>query len=225
MDITRHRTLFNSERFNTPIQVIGCGASGSFLVLQLAKLGIRPELINIYDDDIIESHNIANQCFLPQQVGQHKAEAIREVSSLFAGDEYKNIRICRERIGSERIRLPGYVFCMTDTMLSRETIWKKQIKLNQHVELYIEPRMGVDLIHLYTVKPLDIAKHKKYEDTLYGDEVAEVSACGTSLTIIPSAMIVASLCVKALIDYNRNEKLEYSSMLFDTMYGNLVCEQ
>ena len=40
-NFSRHKQLFDPENFNTPVTVLGAGATGSFLVLFLAKLGIK----------------------------------------------------------------------------------------------------------------------------------------------------------------------------------------
>ena len=70
IDVSRHRELFNPENFNTPIHIIGVGATGSWLALGLAKLGLSN--ITVWDFDSIEEHNIANQAYNVGSVGQKK---------------------------------------------------------------------------------------------------------------------------------------------------------
>ena len=59
LDISRHKELFNPYYFNTPVTIIGAGATGSWLALMLAKLGIQD--ITVYDFDVVEEHNVPNQ--------------------------------------------------------------------------------------------------------------------------------------------------------------------
>ena len=49
------------KKFNTPIHIIGCGATGSWVALMLAKMGISN--ITCWDFDKVEEHNLPNQFF------------------------------------------------------------------------------------------------------------------------------------------------------------------
>ena len=77
LDISRHRELFDAEQFNTPITIIGVGATGSWLTLMLAKLGIKD--ITVYDFDVVEEHNIANQAFCIHQIDKEKVIALSDI--------------------------------------------------------------------------------------------------------------------------------------------------
>jgi tRNA A37 threonylcarbamoyladenosine dehydratase len=61
LDVRRHAELFDPHTFNTPVTIIGAGATGSWLAIALAKLGI--DNISIWDFDKVEEHNIPNQAF------------------------------------------------------------------------------------------------------------------------------------------------------------------
>src|SRR6185312_7810875 len=132
-DTRRHMELFNADLFDTPIHVIGAGATGSWLVLQLAKLGIKGELINVWDFDVIEDHNIPNQAFSIEQIGQPKVEALQ---NLIEFDTSTQIRVNNAKY--ENQRLAGYVFLMVDSMAERKRIWDESIKMKQAIKLLIE---------------------------------------------------------------------------------------
>ena len=51
LDIRRHMELFNPEKFTLPVHIIGAGATGSWLALSLAKLGITN--ITVWDFDVV----------------------------------------------------------------------------------------------------------------------------------------------------------------------------
>ena len=74
MDYRKQINLIDAEEVNVPINVIGCGALGSWLVLFLLKMGFKN--ITVYDFDNIEEHNIPNQCFSESQVGMAKVDAM-----------------------------------------------------------------------------------------------------------------------------------------------------
>ena len=67
MDYRKQINLIDVNRVNTPINIIGCGALGSWLVLFLLKMGFKN--IYVYDFDTIEEHNLPNQAFLEKQIG------------------------------------------------------------------------------------------------------------------------------------------------------------
>ena len=215
LDFTRQMEIFNPREFNTPVQIIGAGATGSWLALALAKLGI--EDITVWDFDVIEEHNIPNQLYDLHRVGEEKVSALKMMI-----DRSTNtyIKTKNEKVDGSQ-RLSGIVFMMTDTMSSRSEIFKKAIKLNQHVKLLIEPRMGLDMGRIYNVNPVNLTQIKKYEETLYTDEDASTSACGASQSVVTTAMSVASMCARQLINWHNNIDLP-NEILMDFKY-NCLC--
>ena len=201
LDTNRHAELFKPEEWNTPIHVIGAGATGSWVVLQLAKLGITN--ITVWDDDVVEAHNVPNQAFGLRHIGASKVDALREIIDQQTGTR---IKIKRERVTNQR--LSGVVFMMIDTMSGRKEIWENSIRMKSAVKHLIEPRMGLEVGRVYNVNPIDLKHVASYENTFYGDDVAEVSACGNSMTVITSAMLIASMCVKQLLNVHNNVELD-----------------
>ena len=206
LDTRRHDELFNADAFNTPVTVIGAGATGSWLVLQLAKLGITD--ITVWDFDIVEPHNAPNQLFAWGDTGKPKVEALQEIVKHQTGWE---IKIRNERYVNTP--LSGYVFCMIDTMEGRKSIWNNAIKFKPLVKHYIEPRMGLDVARVYNLSPMDFPSHAPYEATLYGDDVAEVSACGTSMTVITSALVTAAWCVRQMIEVEKGRPVAHEILM------------
>lgn len=216
LDVRRHMELFDPDTFNTPIHVVGCGATGSWLVLQLAKLGIRGDLINVYDFDVVEEHNVPNQSYGLPHIGKPKVWSLWQQISASIGTDI----IVHEK-KFESGRLNGYVFMMIDTMNGRKKIWEHAIKMKSAVKLLIEPRMGLDVGRIYNVNPTDMEHIRQYEDTFYSDEEAEVSACGTSQTVITTAMSIASYCARQLINHHNDVEVD-NEILIDFVYNNLI---
>lgn len=214
LDTRRHLELFDPHTFNDKVTVIGAGATGSWLVLQLANLGITN--ITVYDFDVVEEHNVPNQLYGIKHVGMPKVEALYEIIKEYTGTE---IKAKNEKFTSGR--LSGYVFLMVDSMAGRKLIYKNSIKMKRSVKLLIEPRMGLDVGRVYNVDPMDVKQLEKYEECFYTDEEAEVSACGTSMTVITTAMAVASWCARQLINHHAGEELD-NEILIDFKYNNLI---
>lgn len=216
LDIRRHMELFDGDTFDTPIHVIGAGATGSWLVLQLAKLGIKGELINVYDFDVVEEHNVPNQAFGVLDIGGAKVQRLQDI---VVTETATTVNIFNEKYEAQR--LSGYVFLMVDSMAERKRIFDQSIKMKRAVKLLVEPRMGLDVGRVYNVEPMDLKQVERYEDCFYSDEEAEVSACGTSMTVITTAMAISSWCVRQLINHHAGEELD-NEILIDLKYNNLV---
>lgn len=213
IDISRHRELFDTEQFDVPVVVIGAGATGSWLVLQLAKLGIQN--ITVYDFDHVEEHNVPNQLFGIRDVGKMKVDALAEYVEHQTG-----VRITAIPEAYKNQRLFGYVFCMVDSMAARQMIWNNA-KGKSAVKLFVEPRMGLDVGRVYNVEPTNLEHQRRYEDCFYTDDEAEVSACGTSQTVITTALNIASTCARQLINHHNKQELG-NEMMFDYIYNNAV---
>ena len=100
------------------------------------------------------------------------------------------------------------VFLLVDRMEDREKIWQDSLKFKLRTEFLIETRMGADSGRVYTLNPSKPSHVKAWEKTLYSDDEAEVSACGTSISIAPTASLVASMAVWQLIKYLNNDNVE-----------------
>lgn len=215
MNFSRQIEIFDPATFNTPVHVIGAGATGSWVTLFLAKLGVKD--ITVWDFDRVEEHNLPNQAFGLIDIGLPKADAVAAEVLRATGTVIKaNIQEV-----NARTRLNGIVFMLTDTMKSRKEIWDGAIKLNYGVKLLIETRMGLRGGRIYTIFPTDIQQIRKYEGTFYTDEEATASACGVSQSIICTAVNIASLAVWQFLKYNREEDFS-NELLIDYISDQII---
>lgn len=195
IDPLRHLTVFNPDSFHDRIDVIGCGATGSRITVSLAKLGITN--LHVWDFDDVAEHNIANQMFGNEQIGMKKVDAIYDIIKNQTGMEI--VKHDEKVDGTQSIG--PFIFLLTDTMESRKEIWEKSIKFNMMNKLMIETRMGADNGRIYSVHTSNPSHWEAWEETLYSDEEAEVSACGASTSVGPTAEIISGLAVWEFIKY------------------------
>lgn len=194
IDTSRQVGVFSPDKFGDQrIDVIGAGASGSHIALSLAKLGL--EKIHVWDFDDVESHNVCTSRFQQSDIGRKKVEALRDCVRAETGLE---IQIHPERVDGTQ-KLGKFVFLLTDTMASRKEIWQNAIRFKVGTKLMIETRMGASEGRIYVVNPNRPAEVRGWEETLYEDADAEVSACGTSLQVGPTAEFLSGLAVWQLI--------------------------
>jgi len=79
----RQLHIIDADKLKMPIHIIGCGGIGSWTTLLLAKMGCSN--ITIYDDDLVEDHNIASQFFQEGDVGKPKSSTTLTNVLLFSG--------------------------------------------------------------------------------------------------------------------------------------------
>lgn len=91
-----HRTVADllDSPFRTTITLIGAGGTGSHIAHGLASmhqalvaLGHNGLLVNVYDDDIVEPHNVGRQKYGYEDVKENKAMAlVRRINRMYGLD-------------------------------------------------------------------------------------------------------------------------------------------
>ncbi len=214
VDITRHVGVFARDAFGKKrIDVIGVGATGSRIVLSLAKLGL--ENIHVWDFDSVESHNIANQAFNQSHIGMLKVDALAAIVKEATG---LKLTTHNERVDGSQ-QLGDVVFLLTDTMSSRKEIWNKGLRYKIRTKLMIETRMGADTGRCYSINPVKPAHVRGWEQTLSDNVTAEVSACGTAITVGPTAEFLSGLAVWQFIRWQAVESGKEDTLDNEIMFG------
>jgi hypothetical protein len=158
----------------------------------------------VWDGDIVEEHNLANQAYDRNHIGAPKVEALKDVILRKCGFA---IETHNEMVTKQQEVQSTYVFILTDTMSSRVEIFKNCLQYSFKTDLVIETRMSIDKGRVYAFDPNNPVEVEEWQKTLYTDEVAETSACGASASIIPTVYNLASRAVWRLIHH------------FDLKYG------
>lgn len=194
IDPMRHLSVFDPDAFGSRrVDIIGAGATGSKVALGLAKLGVQN--MHVWDFDKVEAHNVANQVYGHNSIGQTKTGALR----LLVQEQTACELITHEERVDGSQELGTIVFLLTDSMSSRREIWEKGIRWKQRTRLMIETRIGADTGRVYTIDPCKLPEINGWESTLYDDSVAEVSLCGGSISVGPTSGFTAELALWQLI--------------------------
>lgn len=208
-DYSRQSEIFDVNKWNAKkerINVVGCGATGSWVALSLAKLGI--ENVYLYDFDKVEMHNLPNQAFGLMDIGKNKAESIKNTIKQLTGLEYESF----DKKITRNDKLPGITFLLVDSMKAREGI-TQSLKFNPHSKYAIETRLALEggMLHFIDCNNLD--QIKRFEETLFSDEEAQVSACGHSLSLGSTAQIVANMAVMQLIKLQNDVDIPFKTLM------------
>ncbi|MBI2030636.1 ThiF family adenylyltransferase [Candidatus Kaiserbacteria bacterium] len=222
LELIRHLEVFDPISFGDLwVDIIGIGASGSRIAVGIKKLGIRN--VRTFDDDVVAALNVPNQAYGLNHVDMLKSEALNAFIKEQTGME---IDARRERVDGSQ-RLGDIVFLLVDTMTEgngcRQAIWNKALRYKPHVKLVIETRMGKNSGRVYTVNPSNPVHVRGWESTLYPDKEAEVSACGTSISVGPTAETLSGLAQWQLIRWHRaQEELRVGKVPSDKPENELI---
>jgi len=201
----RQMDLCPPEKLAFPITVIGAGAIGSYAVCALAKMGCSK--IEVWDHDILQEHNISNQCCRQDTMGMAKVDALQQLVEELAG---LTISTKNQRYRGQR--LEGLVVSAVDSMDARQEIWKR-VRFNAAVPLLVDPRMGAEFARIYAIRPTDPDQVDFYEANLHSSKEAEPLPCG-GRSIIYCPMIAGAFVALLVKKYAMGQAAP-KEILFD----------
>lgn len=199
---TRHREYMDPAKLGSlRLDVIGAGALGSRLAIELARLGVNQ--LHVWDFDRVEEHNIANQFYTKKQIGQFKVDALAQIIK-----ETTDLDIVphKDRV-TRGCRVPGKVaFLMVDRMDTRRDIVDTVFKGNATTSVLVEARIGIDSGSIYTINPNAPSDVRFWHSkSAYADpEVDLTQSCGNTITIGATAGVISSACVFQFMMWARN---------------------
>lgn len=84
----RHLSSVPEEFAGKRLLIVGCGAEGSKIALQLGRAGLPR--IRFVDSDSLSPHNLVRHALLPSSLGKNKASALKEqLETIFFADDTK----------------------------------------------------------------------------------------------------------------------------------------
>ena len=180
MELTRQRDLINLERLSQiRILMIGAGGIGSFAAHALAKMGV--ENLQVWDKDLLESHNIPNQNFNLDQVGKSKVEALQH--NIYEAT-HTNINAKYDFFTSDISYQPDIIISGVDSMVQRKLIYDglKEETKSQPI-YYLDARMSARAMSVFALRFDNPKSMERYASSLYSDAEAEQERC-TAKSII-----------------------------------------
>lgn len=214
MDLAKVDDFFNYYDLGKPIiHIIGCGAVGSHIIEQLARMGVTE--MHIYDFDKVESHNLANQKFTLSQVGMLKVDACEELALNINPD----INITKHKEGlQEPYKLTkGIVIMAADKMDVRRSIVNAN-RLNPKIICILDFRMRLTDGQVYFATGGNQKEMKYLYMTMdFTDEEAlkytPVSACGVSLSVCYNVNAMVCLGIANLVNFLLNKPYKIFAMI------------
>lgn len=214
MNYQRQMDLLSPDEIIFPVIMVGCGGIGTPTVLNLAKAGF--ENITLIDPDSVEDHNLPNQFFRLSDLERKKVDALKDMVLDFS-DCF--VKIIPEFF--ENQPLSGIVVSGVDSMKSRQAIWSR-VKYNVEVPLYVDGRIGGEILQVFTIRPSQIEDIELYEKHLFPDEEAEELPC-TARAIIYTGSVIGGSIVSQVKKWLKNEQY-YRYISFDLKTMTIVTQ-
>ena len=190
---SRQRDIVPPDRMaDCKATVIGVGAIGRQVALQLAAIGIP--WLQLIDFDKVEWSNLASQGYLEGDMGQLKVNATLELC--WRINAASQIHAVPERF-RRSMEIGNIVFCCVDKIGVRRLIWES---VKDRVNLFCDGRMSAEVLRILTAHDFESRKH--YPTTLFNADEAFVGPC-TAKTTIYSANIAAGLLLAQFTKYLR----------------------
>ena len=170
----------------------GVGGIGSYVAFLLSRM--HPNKICIYDDDIVETVNMAGQLYSDNDVGSFKVDAT--ASRAMAMSRYTSIYSIREKY-TEETQTCDVMICGFDNMEARKVFFKNWV---QHVTskpdeqkkncLFIDGRLAAEEFQVLCIRGDDSYNINRYrEEFLFSDAEADETQCSYKQTSYMANMI------------------------------------
>jgi sulfur carrier protein ThiS adenylyltransferase len=182
--------------------VIGVGAIGRQVALQLAAIGVRQ--MSLIDFDSVDPTNVTTQGYWAGDIGQPKVEATK--AAIARIDPVVVVQTVGDRFRSQ-LDIGNAVFCCVDSIASRAAIWRSA---GGRCDYWTDGRMLGETIRVLAVTREQGREH--YPSTLFRQAEAQAGSC-TARSTIYAASIAAGLMLHQFTRYLRGIAVEIDSSL------------
>lgn len=179
------------------VTVIGVGAIGRQVALQLAALGVSK--LQLVDFDVVEATNVTTQGYLQSDLGQTKVAATG--SAVQQIDPDVELELLEDRYRPQQ-SVGEAVFCCVDSISARAAIWRSVAPRGR---FWCDGRMLAEVIRILTVA--EDQGRTYYPTTLFQQIEAQTGAC-TARGVIYTAGIAAGLMLHQFCRWLRRQPID-----------------
>lgn len=184
------------------VTVLGVGAIGRQVALQLAAIGVRR--LQLVDFDTVDLTNVTTQGYLAADVGQPKvlaaAAAIRQL------DPAIEVATVQDRY-RPKLEIGPAAFCCVDSITARAATWRS---VGPRCQFWADGRMLGEVIRILAVG--EQTGRDYYPSTLFARSEAQPGRC-TARSTIYAAGIAAGLMVHQFTRWLRCVPLDRDTSL------------
>ena len=225
-EVRESTTRFSGASWYTDITeqtviIAGQGGIGSWATMIMSRM--HPRQLFIYDDDMVETANLAGQLYSKSMVGKKKVDAMANLVKDFS--DYNTVMAIGQR-WTEETQPGDIMICGFDNMAARKTFfhsWLRHVVGHPHPEkcLFIDGRLAFTDMQVFCMTGDDAYNIKRYsEEYLFGDSEADAAICSMKQTTYCACMI-GGLIVNLFTNFIANLQTPFSHDLpFKTFYDS-----
>ena len=203
-----------SKLIASDILIVGVGAVGRQVALQLAAMGVGK--MSLIDFDKVEELNLGPQGYKPSDVGKHKVYATADdIKAISPGCKVR-VSTSKLKVGNASLSLFDAVFSCVDCMATRKEIFFPDT--NPEAITGVPPKLGIDTrMSAFTVQTMLVNDETRaeYARTLFTNEQAHQEPCTARSTIF-TASIAAGLAINHWVQaMNARPAIHFQQLLLD----------
>lgn len=179
------------------VEVVGVGAVGRQIAIQLAAMGVP--IIRITDFDTVEEVNLAPQGFRERDLGRPKVDAVSE--TMKENNSKVEILTRNRRFAKSQAQPGSIIFSCVDDMDVRKRIFEA----SKEARMFIDGRMSAEVLRIFAAHNKQSREY--YQTTLFPQEEAFVGSC-TARSTIYSANVLAGMKIAMMTRWLRGLPIE-----------------
>lgn len=208
MDLNKSLEFFDPGKVKEVCHIIGCGSIGSNVAELLTRYGVTN--IILWDFDEVEPHNIANQIYTEEDVGQPKTVALHKLLSKINPVLKQSIKT---EYKYENKPLSGFIFMCVDNVEVRKKIVEANW-YNPNVTAIFDFRTTLLEGQTYFADWKNRKQKKSLKNSLdFTHEEAKanapVSACGFELSVSPVVKMTSIMGIVNFTNFINNEPTKH----------------
>lgn len=181
---SRQKDVVPADRLGRcSISIIGVGAVGRQLALQLASMGAAS--LRLVDFDSVEESNVASQGYAETDLGKPKVVATETACRRINGGI--NIDAIDGRF-RRSMDVGDVVFAAVDSIETRRIIWEA---VGPRVAFFADARVTAETLRILTACDVEGADH--YPQTLFTAAEAHAGSCTSKMTVYAGAIAAGML--------------------------------
>lgn len=209
LNLSKSHDFFQPEKDSSKVHIVGCGSVGSTVAENLARCGVKNFVL--YDFDVVEPHNIANQMFTQRHVGMPKVEALKEILIDINPEIANTIELRPDGWTEKSKRMSGYVFLAVDSIEIRRQIVEKYMN-NMNIKAMFDIRTSLESAQHFAADWTNYQMKKDFLSSMQfsHDEAADetpVSACGITLGVATTVRLISAYAVNNYIQFIKGNGL------------------
>jgi sulfur carrier protein ThiS adenylyltransferase len=194
----RQRDLVPAERLeHLLVTVIGVGAIGRQIALQLAAMGARR--LQLVDFDRVDHTNVTTQGYWTADIGQAKVAATG--AAILRLDPTIDVQLIDDRY-RPKSAVGEVIFCCVDSIEARGAIWRAA---GRRAKFWCDGRMLAETIRILVAT--DEVGRDHYPTTLFSASEAQAGRC-TARSTLYTANIAAGFMVHQFTRWLRDQPID-----------------